>query len=209
MDRRRFVVAVEHELAARSVVAQHGGPQGMGLRRRAARRSRTVHRRSARPSSPRGRPGSSPPSRSWVTRSVVVAARRRMRASSPASRSCSSRSSPVSGSSSSRARGGGGQRAGQGHPLRLAAAEVGDVAAAEPGEPDQLEHRLDPPLAVRGAAIPCIFSPKPTFAATSRCGKSCSSWNTIPMPRRWVGTPVMSRPSSRHGARRRARRARR
>ena len=40
---------------------------------------------------------------------------------------------------------------------------------------------------VAGAAMPPIFNPKPMFDATSRCGKSCSSWNTIPTRRRWVG----------------------
>ena len=44
---------------------------------------------------------------------------------------------------------GGGERTGQGHALRLAAAEVGDVAAAEAAQADQFEHRLDPPLPVR------------------------------------------------------------
>ena len=40
----------------------------------------------------------------------------------------------------------------------------------------------------------CIRRPKPTFAATSRCGKSASSWNMRPMPRRCGGTPASDRP---------------
>ena len=44
---------------------------------------------------------------------------------------------------------GGGERAGQRHALRLAAAEVGDVAAAETAQAHQFEHRLDPLLPVR------------------------------------------------------------
>ena len=38
--------------------------------------------------------------------------------------------------------------------------------------------------------------PKATLPATSMCGNSCSSWKTMPTPRRWVGTDVMSTPSS-------------
>jgi hypothetical protein len=40
------------------------------------------------------------------------------------------------------------QRAGEGDALGLAAAEVGDVAATEAGEPDEVEHLLDAPVAL-------------------------------------------------------------
>ena len=41
-----------------------------------------------------------------------------------------------------------GERPGEGDPLGLAAAEVGDLAAAEAGEPDEVEHLGDPRVAL-------------------------------------------------------------
>ena len=61
-------------------------------------------------------------------------------------------------------------------------------AASEAGEADEVEHLGDAPVARRAGRRPACAARSATLAATSRCGNSCSSWNTMPMPRRWVGT---------------------
>ena len=58
---------------------------------------------------------------------------------------------------------------------------------------------LDPPVVriVNGILLKSLkMGAKPTLSPTDRCGNSCSSWNTMPTDRRWVGSAVTSTPSS-------------
>ena len=66
-----------------------------------------------------------------------------------------------------------GQRPGQRHPLLLAAGQLVRVALAEAGQADRLQ-QLD--RAARAAARP--GRPKPTLAATVRCGNRLPSCGT-------------------------------
>ena len=81
------------------------------------------------------------------------------------------------------------QRSSQRHPLRLAAAQRRDRSRLEALQPDETRAPRGHAGASRAArpATLGIRSPNSTLAATSRCGNSWLSWNTIPIDRRCVG----------------------
>ena len=66
----------------------------------------------------------------------------------------------------------GGEGAGEGDALLLAAGELEGVAGAEVGEADDAEHLGDAGVGVGAWAVPAMRRPKATFCATVRLGKS-------------------------------------
>ena len=83
-------------------------------------------------------------------------------------------SSDANGSSSRTSAGLDGQRPGQGDALLLAAGQLVRVALAQPGQADQLQQLAD----ARAAPLAAAGSPKPTLAATVRCGNRLPSCGT-------------------------------
>ena len=138
----RLVVAVEDHGRVGATVAQHGPAQCVGGRRRRAPRRPAGARRGRRG----GRPGRRRwrlPAGSWVTRTAVVRAARRIRPTSPARWSWRSRSRPVSGSSRRTRRGAGASERASATRLASPPLRLGDGAPPEPGQADQLEHLRD------------------------------------------------------------------
>ena len=189
-----LVVAVEHDGRVGAALAQHGpaqrvGAGGVELDDASSCRPPRSSRRTTRSAMTAASCGS------WVTRMAVVPATRRMPTDLAGEVVVEIAVEPgqrlVEQHEARRRR----QRAGQRDPLGLAAAQLGDGATAEADEADELEHLGHPAGRSRLRSRRCIRNPNATLAWTSRWGNSCSSWNTMPMPRRCVGTAVMSRPS--------------
>ena len=135
---------------------------------------------------------------SWVTNTAVVPV-----ATSAARRSTARRSRrrAVEGGQGlveKQEPGRGGERAGQGDALALAAGQGRDAAVLVAGQADQLEQRATRAPERGGQAVGRRCPP------TVRCAKSCPSWNISPNPRRCTGTPASETPSHDDGARRRA-----
>ena len=78
------------------------------------------------------------------------------------------------------------ERAGQRHPLLLAARERGHRPSLGARQAHQVQQLAQPAPRLGGRA-PRIRSPKATLAPTSRCGNSAWSWNISPTPRRCGG----------------------
>ena len=118
---------------------------------------------------------------SWVTHSMVmsvVRAMSRSTSSTPATSSGSSAEVTSSSSSTSRLHR---QRPGDGHPLLLAAGQLGRVRVALVGEADQLQQLAGPLLRLVLGQAEHVTGASVMFCSTFMFGKRLNCWKTMPI----------------------------